>query len=143
MAIIVGQYIVTGNNKNKQDYAYGIKYPYAMTNNTFELAYDNLTQLKTNLKNLLSTKRGERINQPLFGSNLHQFIFEQQSEDLNNKIFNEIERTVAFWIPQVSISQIEVSSTPDMLERGELEIKITFQADYNNQLFDVNFKVRS
>ena len=102
-----------------------------------------IAQLKTNLKNLLSTKRGERINQPLFGSNLHQFIFEQQSEDLNNKIFNEIERTIAFWIPQVSISQIEVSSTPDMLDRGELEIKITFQADYNNQLFDVNFKVRS
>lgn len=141
MAVIVGQYIVTGNNKNLGDYAFGLKYPYSMTNNTFELAYDNLTQLKANLKNLLSTKRGERLNSPLFGSNLHQFIFERQTSDLNEKIFNEIERTIAYWIPQVSIQEIEVTSTPDQLDRGQLFINIVFQADYTNELFNVNFKV--
>jgi phage baseplate assembly protein W len=143
MAVVVGQYIVTGNNKSIQDYAYGLKYPYAMTNNTFDLAYDNITQLKSNLKNLLSTQRGERINNPLFGTNLHEFIFEQQSNELNQKIFDSIERTVNFWIPQVSIVQIEVTSSPDMLEKGEMEIGVTFQADYLNQLFDVNFKIIS
>jgi phage baseplate assembly protein W len=143
MAVIVGQYIVTGNNKSISDYAYGLKYPYAMTNNTFDLAYDNITQLKANLKNLLSTQRGERINNPLFGTNLHEFIFEQQSNELNQKIFDSIERTVNFWIPQVSIVEIEVTSSPDMLERGEMQISVTFQADYLNQLFDVNFKIIS
>jgi len=143
MAVIVGQYIVTGNNKTLRDYAFGMKYPYVMANNTFDLAYDNITALKANLQNLLSTKRGERINQPLFGTNLHQFIFEQQSDQLNQKIFDEIQRSVSFWIPQVTILQIEVTSTQDMLDKGVLEMSIVFQADYANELFDVNFKVRS
>lgn len=142
MAVVVGQYIVTGNNKTLRDYAFGMKYPYAMTNNTFDLAYDNITALKANLQNLLSTKRGERINQPLFGTDLHRFIFEQQSDALNQKIFDEIQKSISYWIPQVTIMQIEVSSTDDMLERGILEISIVFQANYTNELFDVNFKVR-
>lgn len=143
MAVVIGQYIVTGNNKTLRDYAYGMKYPYVMSNNTFELAYDNLTALKSNLTNLLSTKRGERLAQPLFGTNLHTFIFENQSDELNEKIFKEIESSVAFWIPQVSISQIELSSSPDELEKGIYEIRVIFEADFNNELFDVNFKVRS
>jgi len=143
MAVVIGQYIVTGNNKTIRDYAYGMKYPYVMSNNTFELAYDNLTALKSNLTNLLSTKRGERLIQPLFGTNLHTFIFEHQSDELNEKIFKEIESTVAFWIPQVSIQQIELSSSQDQLDKGIYEIKIVFQADFNNELFDVDFKVRA
>ena len=139
MAVVVGQYIVTGQNKTLRDYAFGLKYPYSFSENG--LAYDNLTQLKANLKNLLSTKRGERINNPGFGTNLHTFLFEQQSDELNEKIFSSIQETVSFWIPQVSIVEIEMVSTEEEKDRGIMDVSIVFQSDYTNELFNVDFRV--
>ena len=142
MAVVVGQYIVTGNNKNFNDYALGLKYPYSMTNNTFELSYETMSQLKANLTNLLNTKRGERLGLPNFGHLLHNFIFEQQSEELNEKIYEHIREIVNLWVPQVSIQQIAVTSTQDMLDKGELEVSITFLSLFNNEEFETTSKVK-
>ena len=48
MAVVVGQYIVTGNNKSVNDYAIGLSLPLQMGTNTFNQTYNNLEQLKSN-----------------------------------------------------------------------------------------------
>jgi phage baseplate assembly protein W len=112
-----------------------------MTGETFELSYNNIVRLKSNLKILLSTKIGERINQPAFGTNLHKLLFEQDSEELNEKIYQTIARAVNTFVPQVTIQEIEVSKDRNLRDRGQMEVNITFRAAMTNEIFNVDFNV--
>jgi phage baseplate assembly protein W len=141
MAVVIGQYVVNNNNKRRLDYGYGLKYPLTMTGETFELSYNNIVRLKSNLKILLSTKIGERINQPAFGTNLHKLLFEQDSEELNEKIYQTIARAVNTFVPQVTIQEIEVSKDRNLRDRGQMEVNITFRAAMTNEIFNVDFNV--
>ena len=40
----------------------------------------------SNIKNLLLTQKGERVGQPTFGSDLPSILFEQRTEDIQDKI---------------------------------------------------------
>ena len=52
-----------------------------------------IEQTKYNIKNLLLTKKGERLGNPTFGSDLEKIIFEQEGDDLENKVENLIKST--------------------------------------------------
>ena len=53
------------------DVAVGIKLPFTGKNgNLFDLSYSTRDQALSNLKNLLLTRRGERIMEPLFGTTI-------------------------------------------------------------------------
>ena len=41
----------------------------------FQQSFDTLTQVKSNILNLLNTRPGERRMQPTFGSNLWSIVF--------------------------------------------------------------------
>ena len=79
----------------------------------FSIAYDAMTQTKTNLTNLLLTKRGERIMQPKFGTNLHKFVFEQITDDTIANIRGDIVESVQMWMPFVSIDNIQIRRDED------------------------------
>jgi phage baseplate assembly protein W len=50
-----------------------------------------IEQTKYNIKNLLLTKKGERLGNPTFGSDLEKVIFEQEGDDLENRVEESIE----------------------------------------------------
>jgi phage baseplate assembly protein W len=143
MAVIVGQYILTGNNKNINDYAVGLSLPLQMGGNTFNQTYDNLEQLKSNVKNLLLTNKGERLAMPNFGCGLQSLLFEQNDEELNDKILNTIESAINFWLPQLLINSIEITADDMDKDNNKLNVSISFRAKYNQQNFNVDFKVNS
>jgi phage baseplate assembly protein W len=143
MAVVVGQYIVTGNNKSVNDYAIGLSLPLQMGTNTFNQTYNNLEQLKSNVKNLLLTNRGERLAQPLFGTNLRELLFEQNDGDIKSKIYDSIESAIEFWLPQLEINSIDIESTDRMKDEYALNVSIVFTAKYNQQNFTVDFKINS
>jgi phage baseplate assembly protein W len=143
MAVVVGQYIVTSNNKNLSDYAIGLSLPLQMGNETFNKTYDNLEQLKSNVKNLLLTNQGERLGQPLFGTNLRALLFEPNDEDIKSKIYDSIESAIEFWLPQLEIFSINIESTDRMKDEHSLNVSIVFTAKYNQQNFSVDFKINS
>jgi phage baseplate assembly protein W len=143
MAVVVGQYIVTGNNKSINDYAIGLSLPLQMGTQTFNQTYDNLEQLKSNVKNLLLTNRGERLAQPLFGTNLRQLLFEPNDGEIKTKIYDAIESAIEFWLPQLEINSIDIESTDRMKDENSLNVSIVFTAKYNQQNFSVDFKINS
>jgi phage baseplate assembly protein W len=143
MAVVVGQYIVTGNNKSVNDYAIGLSLPLQMGTNTFNQTYNNLEQLKSNVKNLLLTNKGERLAQPLFGTNLRELLFEQNDGDIKSKIYDSIESAIEFWLPQLEINSIDIESTDRMKDEYGLNVSIVFTAKYNQQNFTVDFKINS
>jgi phage baseplate assembly protein W len=143
MAVIVGQYILTGNNKSINDYAIGLSLPLQMGGNTFNQTYDNLEQLKSNVKNLLLTNQGERLGMPTFGCGLQRLLFEPNDDDLNDKILNQVESAVNYWLPQLLINSIEITASDTDKDKNTLNVSISFTAKYNQQNFSVDFKVNS
>ena len=67
-----------------------------------------LTQTSSNIRNLLLTNKGERVGQPEFGCGLLQVLFEPMSDDLLESVRSEIEESIAFWLPHVTINNISV-----------------------------------
>ena len=72
----------------------------------FEQSYDTLTQVKSNIINLLNTRQGERRMQPTFGSRLWNLLFEQNVDTLPDIAVNIIKEDVAMWIPNVTVVDV-------------------------------------
>ena len=83
-----------------------------------------LTQTSSNIRNLLLTNKGERVGQPEFGCGLLNVLFEPMSDDLLDDVRTEIEDSIAFWLPHVTINNIGVDR--DEAEPQQLNIIIEF-----------------
>ena len=83
-----------------------------------------LTQTSSNIKNLLLTNKGERVGQPDFGCGLLQVLFEPMSEELLDTLYSTIEEAITFWLPHVTINNIQVER--DEVERHQLNIILEF-----------------
>ena len=141
MAVVLGTYVVTNANQEINDYAIGLSLPLQMSTNTFNQTYDNLVQLKSNVRNLLLTKKGERVGQPNFGTNLHRLLFEPNDDSLEDKIFQAVDSAVRLWLPQLTINEINIEATNEMKDSHEVSVSITFTANYNSQSFKVDFNI--
>jgi uncharacterized protein len=142
MAVVLGTYIVNSSTEQLNDYAIGLSLPLQMTSNTFNQTYDNLVQLKSNVRNLLLTKKGERIGQPNFGTNLHRLLFEPNDDSLEDKIYQAVDSAIRLWLPQLSINEINIEATNEMKDLNEVSVSITFTANYNSQSFKVDFNIK-
>jgi phage baseplate assembly protein W len=93
------------------DVAVGIKLPFiGKTGNLFELSYSTEEQAISNLKNLVLTRPGERILQPLFGTELQNALFEQNDDILKERIQNSITEAVEFWLPYIGINELNIQT---------------------------------
>ena len=89
MAVELGRRIVKDTVAFKS-YAIGVTLPLQFGDSTFEQSFQTKDQAKSNIKNLLLTKRGERILQPEFGSGLQSLLFEPNVDDLEGRIEDTI-----------------------------------------------------
>ena len=80
--------------------------------------------IKTDIKNLLSTERGERLMQPLLGMNIRRFLFEQITENTVIQIENDIVETFGKWLPFVQLNDINVDIGNQ--DRNQIKINIVF-----------------
>jgi len=65
-------------------------------------------QVKSNLKNLILTAKGERLFQPNFGTNLKSLLFEQITNATLENIENDIRESIGTWLPYVNINNLVV-----------------------------------
>ena len=71
----------------------GLSFPLrADNNNDFALTRNSLQQAQHNLKNLFLTYPGERVAQPEFGSRIRALCFAPDTQDLEQKIEEEVRR---------------------------------------------------
>ena len=93
------------------DVAVGIKLPFVgRSGNLFELSYSTEEQAISNLKNLILTRPGERILQPLFGTELQNALFEQNDDILKERIQISISEAVEFWLPYIGINELIIQT---------------------------------
>ena len=118
---------VEKDTKEFNNFAYGITLPVQRGNTGyFSQAFNSFEQAKSNLKNLLLTRKGERIFQPNFGSGIHELLFEQSTNDLESRLQENITDSVNFWLPYINIDTIDVNMTDEMKDRYTAEMKVQF-----------------
>ena len=106
------------------DIALGITLPIKLgKTGYFEQAFDTITQVKSNLINLLLTVKGERVFQPTFGSDLHTLLFTQMDEEYEANVKRAIQSAVSKWLPFLNI--VEQNVTRDH-ERNRTLVELTF-----------------
>ena len=86
MAIVLGQKLVQ-DTAAFQDYAIGITLPIQIGNTAFNQSFTTKQQVSSNIKNLLLTKKGERLLQPNFGSGLQELLFDFKDIILNIQLW--------------------------------------------------------
>jgi phage baseplate assembly protein W len=93
------------------DVAVGIKLPLVGKSGIlFDLSYSTEEQAISNLKNLLLTRQGERIMQPLFGTRIQDSLFEANDETLAESIKFSITDAIDFWLPYITINELNVQT---------------------------------
>jgi phage baseplate assembly protein W len=142
MAYVVGRK-VTKDLEDFDSYAYGITLPLKRGNTGFfEQAFTSYEQAKSNLRNLLLTRKGERIMQPDFGTGLHSLLFEQIDDEYEAKIQDTIIQNVSFWLPYINIENIEVEITDELKDRNRANLYLQFTVGNQIELQEITFTVQ-
>jgi phage baseplate assembly protein W len=79
----------------------------------FNSIYSTREQIKFNIVNLVLTSKGERIENPNFGTTLRSQLFGQMTEDILNNVREDIINSVGVYVPEVSIQNIELLIEPN------------------------------
>jgi len=93
-------------------------------NSVFGSTYTTQDQVVSNFKTLLLTQKGERLMQPNFGTDIYKILFENNTHDIRSSLKKTLTKDINFWIPYITISNIETITSADM---HQLTIVIHFQ----------------
>ena len=122
MAYVIGRKVVK-DTKDFDSYAYGITLPLRRgETGFFEQAFVSFEQAKSNLKNLLLTRKGERVMQPNFGTGLHSLLFEQIDDTFESRVQETITKNVNYWLPYVNIKNIDVEMTDELKDQNRVNL---------------------
>jgi len=103
-----------------------IHYPFQNSGEGFflDLNSDDKAAIKSDLMHLLLTRRGQRLYNPDFGTDLLRYIFEPEDGLTLNQIKSEITNVVKKYLPNLAINEITVD------ESTESEYAAVVRIDY-------------
>ncbi len=93
----------------------------------FNRTKTTIKQTASNIKNLLLTRRGERLGNPTFGSELMAVLFEPMDGDLETKLEESIRASLSEFLPHVNLLDIKFS-----IDGNTIIPKIIFTIDTDN-----------
>ena len=138
MAVELGTRIVK-DTESFNDYAIGISLPIQITNTAFAQTFQTSEQVKSNIKNLLLTKKGERILQPEFGSGLQELLFEPNVDDFEGRIEDTINESLEQWLPYVTAEEIDIDASDTLRDNNRINVSVKFRIGDNADLNEVTF----
>jgi phage baseplate assembly protein W len=101
----------------------------------FAVNYTTLTQAKDNLKNLILTRKGERIMNPTFGCDIWKVLFDQMDGDIiETKIESAILDAVSNWLPYLNIDEIIFDYDDNDIDNNRINLEIKFSLLSNPNL---------
>ncbi len=80
-------------------------------------------QIKHSIRAILLTRRGERVSEPAFGSDLYRYLFRPLSQGLVLDLQNEVKEAIARSETRVRVSEVEVVPQP---ESDGIELRIQY-----------------
>ena len=140
MAIVLGQKLVQ-DTKKFDDFAIGITLPIQIGNTAFNQSIKTAEQASSNIRNLLLTKKGERLMQPNFGSGLQELLFDFNDDTLAEKIEETINEAITNWLPYITVETINVEASDFDKDTNTVKISIDFSIFGNPELNTVTFNL--
>ena len=80
-------------------------------------AKEGIEVLKANLKTMIMTSKGERVNMPDYGSDLEKRIFDPNTSQLHDQMKEDIIQTIEKWDASCVVLDVTVS-TPTASDVG-------------------------
>jgi phage baseplate assembly protein W len=142
MAVILGKKLVI-DSKQFEDYAIGITLPIQIGNTAFNQSFITADQVKSNIKNLLLTKRFERLMQPEFGSGIQELLFNINDEMFADNLENNIVDTLSKWLPYVNVETINIQQSNEFKDNNKVEVSVSFRVSDTQVLDTVTFNVQT
>lgn len=111
----------------------------------FPVNYTTLSQAKDNLKNLILTKKGERVMNPEFGCDVWRVLFEQLVEEqIEVQIENTILDAVSKWLPYLNIDEIIFDYDNTDIDNNKINLEVKFSLVSNPNLSEsVNITINN
>jgi phage baseplate assembly protein W len=104
-------------------------------NGIFPVNYTTLSQAKDNLRNLILTRKGERLMQPEFGCDVWKTLFEPLGDGLiETTIENSIVEAVSIWLPYLNIDTIIFDYDENDIDNNRIALDIKFSLLSNPNL---------
>ena len=107
----------------------------------FRQSFKTFDQVRSNLKNLLLTKRGERMLQPDFGSGLHDLLFNPATEKFEEDLETTINDSVAKWLPYIIVEDINVDISKEQTDNNQAKVSLKFRQEGDQTLDTLTFLV--
>jgi phage baseplate assembly protein W len=105
------------------------------SNGIFSVNFTTLNQAKDNLKNLILTRKGERLMQPEFGCDVWKVLFEPlDGEAVERVIENSIVEAVSIWLPYLNIDTIVFDYDENDIDNHRIILDIKFSLVSNPNL---------
>lgn len=114
-------------------------------NGIFPVNYTTLNQAKDNLKNLILTKKGERVMNPEFGCDIWLLLFEQiVPGQIETQIENTILDAVNIWLPYLNIDEIIFDYDETDIDMNNINLDVKFSLISNPNLSEtINISINN
>ncbi len=111
-----------------------INYPFKDSKKGFflDLNSDNASAIKADLMHLILTRKGQRLYNPDFGTDLLRYIFEPEDGFTLAQIQEEITNVVKKYLPKLQINKITVTPSEDSEYAAVIRIDYTVTDDVFN-----------
>lgn len=100
----------------------------------FAQSSSTLEQIKSNYRNLILTKKGERLMQPEFGCDIHSMLFENITEDMLETVRFAIISATERWMPFLEVRELDVVSLKE--EPNKIDITVSYRFRNNPNVTD-------
>lgn len=95
----------------------------------FSQSTTTFQQIKSNFVNLMLTRKGERVMQPEFGTDIHNILFDQITEETLDNLKLSITSAVERWMPFLEVIEVVAQPYAD--------------TDYNKVVIKIDYRFRS
>ncbi|MGC5328271.1 GPW/gp25 family protein [Brevibacillus sp. SYSU BS000544] len=114
----------------------GWKFPVAVDSSTGKIAMSEYEEdIKESIRLILFTPRGERVMQPDFGCNIHDFIFASIGTTTLGLVESSVHEALIRWEPRINLVSVKVSA--EHVHEGKILIDITYLVRTTNNEFNL------
>lgn len=108
-----------------------INYPFKNSDDGFflDLNVDKNAAIKADLMHLILTRKGQRLYNPDFGTNLLKFIFEPEDGMTLGAIKEELTNVIKKYLPNLTITNISVEQSTESEYAAVVNINYTITDD--------------